>query len=64
VEVNGSCVILRLKLDANSFSFEKNFSRNMFGVGHFGTGDVEIRIKSVSDFEKAKPFLQQAYDEN
>lgn len=57
-------LILRLRLDTDIFPFEKDFSRNTAGIGHLGTGDVELTIRNSNDFEKAKPFLMQVYNEN
>jgi predicted transport protein len=31
------------------------------GKGHFGTGDLEITIKKVEDFEKTKSSIDKAY---
>lgn len=31
-------------------------------IGHFGTGDLGIRIVSEADVEKAKPLLMQSYE--
>jgi len=36
----------------------------MRNVGHFGTGDLQITIKTVEDFEKAKGLIDQAYNYN
>jgi len=33
----------------------------MTGKGHYGTGDFEIAIKNMADFEIAKPFIEMAY---
>lgn len=57
-------LILRLRLDTDTFPFEKDFSRNTTGIGHLGSGDVELTIRNNDDFEKAKPFLIQVYNEN
>ena len=57
-------LILRLRLDTDIFPFEKDFSRNTTGIGHLRTGDVELTIRNSNDFEKAKPFLMQVYNEN
>jgi predicted transport protein len=63
-EVFTDHVILHLKLDSKKFPFEKGFSRDVTKIGHYGTGNVELRIKTISDFEKAKPFIRRAYDAN
>ncbi len=43
-------------------SLGENFARDVRNIGHFGTGDLEIRIKSDDDFEKAKPLLIDSYE--
>lgn len=39
----------------------KGFTRDVRKIGHWGTGDLEVSIKSQDDLEKAKPLIQQAY---
>ena len=36
----------------------------MRGVGHFGTGDLQVVIQQGTDLEKAKSLLERAYAEN
>jgi predicted transport protein len=31
-------------------------------IGHFGTGDLEVRIDSLDDLERAKPLIERSYD--
>jgi len=38
------------------------FTRDVRTIGHFGTGDLEISIKSADDLEKAKPMLVRSYE--
>lgn len=57
-------LILNLPLNPNSMVFEENFSRDVTDIGHWGTGNVEIRIKNKADLEKAKPLLERSYNEN
>ncbi len=63
VEIYDKKIILYLKLDPKSVTQEKNFTRDMRNVGHFGTGDLQVTIRNVNDFEKAKPLLDRAYNE-
>ncbi len=37
-------------------------TRDVRKIGHFGTGDLEVTIRSFSDMEKAKPFIEQSYE--
>lgn len=64
MEIFQDHIILHLKLDPKRFPFEKGFSRDMSKIGHYGTGNVQLRLRNEQDYEKAKPFLRQAYEEN
>lgn len=55
---------LWVKLDPETVQLEEGFSRDIRSVGHWGTGDVEVYIRSKEDLAKAKPLLEQAYQEN
>lgn len=57
-------MILNLPLDVNSVTFEEGFSRDVTNIGHWGCGSVELHIQNSADFEKAKPFIDRAYNEN
>jgi predicted transport protein len=63
MEVKQQRVLLYLKLNPKVTSGPKDISRDVSDVGHYGTGDLEISIKSQSDLEAAKPFVQQAYEQ-
>ena len=63
-EVFTDHLILHLKLEPKGFPFEKGFSRDVSKIGHYGTGNVQLRLRSAADFERSKLFLRQAYDEN
>ena len=64
VEILKNSIILRLKLDVKTVVFEEGFSRDTTNIGHYGTGDVEVVLKTLEDFEKAKPLVIRAYEEN
>jgi len=38
--------------------------RDVRGVGHRGTGDLEMYIRNKRDLAKARPILERAYQEN
>lgn len=67
---NFACVIaypnrllVTLKLDPASVTPEDGFSRDVSGIGHWGTGDVELTLRSPADLERAKPLLERSYTE-
>ena len=55
---------LYLKLDPATVTLEPGFSRDASGVGHFGTGDLELAVSTEDDLEKARPLIERAYAEN
>ncbi|MBC2712156.1 MAG: DUF91 domain-containing protein [Desulfosarcina sp.] len=55
-------LLIFVKVDPNTIELEDGFTRDVSNIGHFGTGNLEIRIKSEKDFEKAKPLLIQSYE--
>lgn len=57
-------LILNLPLDVSTVSFGEGFSRDVTNIGHRGCGAVELYLQSSVDFEKAKPLIDRAFDEN
>lgn len=55
-------LLVYVKVDPDSITLEEGFTRDVREIGHFGTGDLEIVISSLDDFEKAKPLLQRSYE--
>ncbi len=51
-----------VRLDPSTVELEEDFSRDVTNIGHHGTGDLEIMLRSMADFEKAQPFLRRAYE--
>ncbi|MEU1535881.1 hypothetical protein [Streptomyces fagopyri] len=51
-----------LKVDPDTVELEERFSRDMHGIGHLGTGNLEVRITSAADFEKASPLIRRAFE--
>ena len=39
-------------------------SLDVRAIGHFGTGDLELRIHSASDFEMARSLIQRSYEDS
>jgi predicted transport protein len=57
-------ILAYLKLDPKSVGLEPEFTRDVQSIGHYGTGDLEIRIRTDADLEKAKPLIAKSYEEN
>lgn len=55
-------VLAYVKVDPDSIQLEEGFTRDVRQIGHFGTGDLEIRIKTADDLERAKHLLVRSYE--
>lgn len=55
-------VTLFLKLDPDTVAPHDGFTRDVRNVGHFGTGDLQVTLKTMADFERAQPLLVRAYE--
>ena len=64
VEIFKEEILLHLKLNPSTVKFEKDFTRDVTGIGHYGTGDVELHIKNQNDLAKARDLLLRTYQEN
>lgn len=63
VDVQKQKVLLFLKLNPGKHKGPPGISRDMREIGHYGTGDLEITLKTPQDLELAKPFIKMAYEQ-
>ena len=63
IEIYSRQLILYLKLNPDTVNLEEGFTRDMRNIGHYGTGDLQLIVKSSGDFEKAKKLIERAYSE-
>lgn len=61
IEIYNSYVFIYLKLNPDTVELEENFTRDMRKIGHHGTGDLGIKLKSLNDFNKAKDLIYRSY---
>jgi predicted transport protein len=67
VHPQSSELLLFLKIDPDSLdlsTFGKDFARDVRSIGHLGTGDLEVRLRSSADLEKAKTLILRSYEES
>ena len=57
-----SYVALFLKVSPGVLSELPAFARDVTKIGHYGTGDLELTLKTEEDLEAAKPFIRMAYE--
>lgn len=63
MEIQKSKIILLLKLDPRQVKGPEHISRDVSQIGHYGTGDLEITLRSEQDLEATQPFTEMAYQE-
>lgn len=66
VEVHPSSrnLLIYLKLDPQTVEMQEGFIRDVSSIGHFGTGDVELRIKDRSAWDLVESLTRRAYEAN
>lgn len=62
MEVQAKKVCLFLKLSPKDVVLKDGFVRDVTNIGHFGTGDIEVNLKSLEQLEEVKPLIQRAYE--
>ncbi|WP_331765556.1 DUF5655 domain-containing protein (plasmid) [Streptomyces sp. NBC_01369] len=55
-------ILVYLRLDPDTVELEEGFTRDMRGIGHLGTGDLEVRVSAAADLEKAGPLIRRAFE--
>ena len=57
-------LLVTLKLNPDTVAPEEGFSRNVRDIGKWGTGDLELTVRSRADMDRALPLLERSYNEN
>lgn len=55
-------VLVYVKVDPKALKLEEGFTRDVTDIGHYGTGDLEITLRTMEDLERAKPLLLKSYE--
>lgn len=55
-------LLITVKVDPDTLTLEPGFTRDVRNIGHLGTGDLELTIRSDDDLEKAKTLLIKSYE--
>ena len=62
VHPNKRVIYVYLKVDPDRVTLQRGFTRDVRKVGHYGTGELEVTIRTQEDLERAKPLLQESYE--
>lgn len=62
VQPQSKSLLVYLKVNPDLVALEDGFSRDVRSIGHYGTGDLELRISRLDDVTKALPHIQSSYE--
>lgn len=57
-------VLIYTKANLNDISLENGFTRDVTNIGHYGTGNLEIRFTDIKQFEKIQSYIIASYENN
>ncbi len=63
IEIFNKHLKVFLTLDPATVEPVKGFSRDVSAVGHHGTGNLELLLRTPEDLERARPLVERAYNE-
>ncbi|WP_343234499.1 MULTISPECIES: DUF5655 domain-containing protein [unclassified Streptomyces] len=55
-------VVVTLRLSPKEVDLVPGFTRDVSEIGHHGTGDLEVRLRTDRDFRRVEPLLRQVYE--
>jgi predicted transport protein len=61
LETRKNKLILYLKIDPKKIQIPEN-GRDVTEIGHYGTGDFELTISNSEEYERAKEYIVQSYE--
>ena len=61
MELQKQRIILYLKLKPKEIKGLPKIARDVSNIGHYGTGDLELSLRSADDFESIKHLIELAY---
>jgi len=64
VHLHKSGLLIWLKLIYSRLENPPDYVRDVSNIGHWGVGNVEIRIDSLEKLQIAKTFIKQSFEEN
>ena len=62
VHPQSSELLRLLKVNPEAVSLEDGFTRDVRKIGHFGTGDLEVRLRTSADLDRARPLIEKSYE--
>ncbi|NVJ98156.1 MAG: hypothetical protein HWE25_08390 [Alphaproteobacteria bacterium] len=64
LKVKNKVIVLYLNIDPDNVEIEEGFTRDVRAIGHYGTGHLEVLIRSEEELGKSKPLILKSYEES
>jgi len=61
LEIHKAHLLLYLRLNPEDIDLENKNVRNVSEIGHYGTGDIEVRVERKDNIDLAKELIEEAY---
>jgi len=55
-------LLVYLKVDPDTIDLTPGYSRDVRAIGHFGTGDLELRISTSEQLQQSLPLIRLSYE--
>lgn len=62
IDVRKDKLILALKIDPTTINNKPSNARDVSNIGHYGTGDFEITVRTKEDLEVAFQFIKKSFE--
>lgn len=62
IVVQKRALIVYLKLNPETVPLEEGFTRDVREIGHWGTGDLEVTLRTMADLKRAEPLIAKSYE--
>ena len=57
-------VLVYTKANINDIEFKDGFTRDVTNIGHYGTGNLEIRFTDMKQFDEVQKYIIDSYEAN
>jgi len=64
VHIHKNGLKIWLKLDYSDLNNPPDFVRDVTNIGHWGVGNIEIRIDSFDKLQQVKPLIRESFEKN
>lgn len=61
IEIHKNEILIFLKVDPDEVVNMPENARSVKNIGHFGTGDLEIRVRTISDIDNIMNYIEWSY---